>query len=204
MTTTPDIAEDAPATPELRCRILTIAERLFREIGYRKTTVADIAAALRMSPGNVYRFFPSKKALNESVAELLLGEIEAELALIADRRGAGAGERLRAFLSALHGMSAERFTIDRRMHEMVEVAMAESWEVVHRYNARVNELLCRLVAEGMATGEFAAGDPKVAARCIHSAIVRFCHPALIAQCAGEPGPTVDEMARFLLEGLRSR
>ena len=40
-----------------------VAERLFREIGYQKTTVADIAKELRMSPANVYRFFDSKKAI---------------------------------------------------------------------------------------------------------------------------------------------
>jgi len=35
---------------------------LFREIGYQKTTVADIAKVLRMSPANVYiAFFDSKK-----------------------------------------------------------------------------------------------------------------------------------------------
>ena len=42
---------------DVRERILVIAERLFREIGYQKTTVADIAKALQMSPANVYRFF---------------------------------------------------------------------------------------------------------------------------------------------------
>ena len=47
-------------------RILVVAERLFREIGYQKTTVADIAKLLRMSPANVYRFFPSKDAIRQA------------------------------------------------------------------------------------------------------------------------------------------
>ena len=47
--------------PDTHERILVVAERLFREIGYQKTTVADIAKVLRMSPANVYRFFDSKK-----------------------------------------------------------------------------------------------------------------------------------------------
>ena len=42
---------------DTRERILVVAERLFRQIGYQKTTVADIAKELRMSPANVYRFF---------------------------------------------------------------------------------------------------------------------------------------------------
>ncbi|WP_145963865.1 helix-turn-helix domain-containing protein, partial [Bradyrhizobium algeriense] len=58
----------ASAEPDTRGRIVATAERLFRQIGYQKTTVADIAKALRMSPANVYRFFDSKKAINEVVA----------------------------------------------------------------------------------------------------------------------------------------
>ena len=45
-----------PVETDVRERILVIAERLFREIGYQKTTVADIAKALQMSPANIYRF----------------------------------------------------------------------------------------------------------------------------------------------------
>ena len=61
---------------DTRERILVVAERLFREIGYQKTTVADIAKVLRMSPANVYRFFDSKKAIHEGVARGLMGGVE--------------------------------------------------------------------------------------------------------------------------------
>ena len=56
--------------PDTRERILVVAERLFRQIGYQKTTVADIAKELHMSPANVYRFFDSKKAIHEGVAQI--------------------------------------------------------------------------------------------------------------------------------------
>ncbi|GJE03200.1 TetR/AcrR family transcriptional regulator [Methylobacterium isbiliense] len=200
---TPTRDTTASAGSDLRCRILAIAERLFRDMGYRKTTVADIASVLRMSPGNVYRFFPSKKALNEAVADRLLGDIEAELERIVAQADVPAAERLRTFVAALHRMSEQQFTANRRMHEMVEVAMAESWEVIHRHIEGVDRLLCRLVAEGAQSGEFAVEDPMVAARCVHAAIVRFCHPALIAQCADEAGPTLEQMTAFLLAGLRA-
>src|SRR5258706_15425019 len=58
--------------PDTRERILVEAERLFREIGYQKTTVADIAKALRMSTANVYRFSDSKKTIHEGVARTLM------------------------------------------------------------------------------------------------------------------------------------
>ena len=60
---------------DTRDRILDVAERLLRQIGYQKTTVGDIAKELRMSPANVYRFFESKKAIHQAVAQGLMGEV---------------------------------------------------------------------------------------------------------------------------------
>lgn len=204
MSATPlDIERTKNETSDTRCLILQMAERLFREIGYRKTTVADIARSLRMSPANVYRFFDSKGSINEAVAERLIGELEAELRVIVDGSGTSA-DRLSRFLAAAHEMTASRFTAERRMHEMVEVAMAESWRVVHDHIERMSEMLKRLVEEGVTSGEFDVPDTLAAARCVQTAFVRFCHPALIVQCADEPGPTVEQMTTFILHGLGHR
>jgi AraC-like DNA-binding protein len=67
--------------------IVEVAERLFRQIGFQKTTVADIARELHMSPANVYRFFAAKSEINEAVCMDLLGHIEAEAEKIAASRG---------------------------------------------------------------------------------------------------------------------
>src|SRR5438876_8107129 len=76
---------------DVRERILVTAERLFREIGYQKTTVADIAKVLQMSPANVYRFFDSKKSINAGVARRLMSEVEEASHAIAAGRGNAAG-----------------------------------------------------------------------------------------------------------------
>ena len=67
--------------------IVEVADRLFRQIGFEKTTVADIARELSMSPANVYRFFAAKSEINEAVCMDLLGKIEAEAEKIAASRG---------------------------------------------------------------------------------------------------------------------
>ena len=72
---------------DTRDRILEVAERLFRQIGYQKTTVGDIAKELRMSPANVYRFFESKKAIHQAVARGLMGEVELEAQRIVAKPG---------------------------------------------------------------------------------------------------------------------
>src|SRR6266403_993093 len=91
--------------PDTRERILVVAERLFRQIGYQKTTVADIAKELRMSPANVYRFFDSKKAIHEGVARGLMGEVEVEAQRNATAPGPAA-IRLRELMTTIHRMNS--------------------------------------------------------------------------------------------------
>src|SRR5487761_1982564 len=188
---------------DTRERILEVAERLFREIGYQKTTVADIAKMLRMSPANVYRFFDSKKAIHEGVARGLMGEVEVEAQRIADSPGAAA-LRLRELLTTVHRMNSERYVGDSKLHEMVEIAMEESWDVCVAHIQRITESIGAVIGQGTASGEFENRDVAVAASCTCTAMVRFFHPQMIAQSMNKPGPSIDQMIDFILAGLAPR
>ncbi len=189
--------------PDTRERILEVAERLFREIGYQKTTVADIAKELRMSPANVYRFFDSKKAIHEGVARVLMSEVEVEAQRIADAPGP-AVLRLRELLTTVHRMNSERYVGDSKLHEMVAIAMEESWEVCVAHIQQITENIGAVIGQGMASGEFEKSDVVVAALCACTAMVRFFHPQMIAQAAHKPGPSIDQMIDFILAALAPR
>jgi AcrR family transcriptional regulator len=186
--------------PDTRERILVVAERLFREIGYQKTTVADIAKVLRMSPANVYRFFDSKKAIHEGVAHTLMGGVEEAAEAIAARRGPAA-QRLRELLTTIHRMNSERYVGDSKLHEMVAIAMEESWQVCVAHMERITQTIGGVIADGVASGEFWAPDVPLSAVCSCTAMMRFFHPQMIAQCADKPGPSLDQMIDFVLAGL---
>ena len=94
---------------DTRDRILVVAERLFREIGYQKTTVADIAKVLRMSPANVYRFFDSKKAIHEGVARTLMGGVEDAAQAIAAKPGPAAGGAVSSWTAVVVGVADLRY-----------------------------------------------------------------------------------------------
>jgi AcrR family transcriptional regulator len=197
------MAQDV-AEKDTRCRIVRQAEEFFRLYGYQKTTVADIAKALRMSPANVYRFFDSKKSINEEVALRLMGEVEAAAQEVADS-ALPAPERLRRLIRTIHEMNASRYLGDRKMHEMVAIALEESWPIVRAHVMRLDGMLASIIADGVAAGEFRVKDPAVAARCVHAAILKFCHPAMMAECAGEGiVPELEAMTSFLLAGLGAR
>jgi AcrR family transcriptional regulator len=188
---------------DMQARIIVVAERLFREIGYQKTTVADIARQMHMSPANVYRFFDSKKSINAAVARRLMGEVEdAAQLIVASPRPAP--QRLRELLSSIHHMNAERYVGDSKLHEMVAIAMEQSWDVCTAHMEHITGNIGQVIAAGAASGEFHAPDVALAAMCTCTAMLRFFHPQMIAQCSDKPGPSLDQMIDFVLAGLAPR
>ncbi len=206
---TPDTPARRGADPaETRRRIEDTAEALFRSMGYQKTAVADIARELGMSPANIYRFYPSKSAINEAIAARMLDGVEAELWAIA--RGAGAPpDRLRALLTTLHQRHLALFFTEKRLHDLVTAAMAEHWGVVERFIHAVQTAMRHVLMDGQASGDFAKDDAEATAVSLKRAILAFVHPVMIAECIerGETeeqiGQELDALITLLLRGLRA-
>jgi AcrR family transcriptional regulator len=185
---------------DIRERILITTERLFREVGYQKTTVADIAKTLRMSPANVYRFFDSKRSITAGVVSRQMGDVDAALQIIAgEPRSATA--RLRDMLITIFRMNSERFAGDSKMHEMVAVAMEENWDVCKAHIDKIIAVTARVVGDGISSGEFRAGDPIVAALCVLTAMLRYIHPQLIAEFQDKPSATHEQLMDFVFTAL---
>jgi AcrR family transcriptional regulator len=193
----------APTADETRARIVTEAERLFRHYGYSKTTVADIADACAMSSANVYRFFPSKSAINEAICAAIISNFEGQLRKVASS-DAPASVRLTQLIELLARNTAEMLSHEKKVHEMVVVAMEENWGAIDRHLDFIEVLIANIVASGIESGEFRRQDPKQAARCIHFALAGLKHPVVVAQCACRPDtPAPSEMAAFILSALKA-
>ncbi|MDI4654865.1 TetR/AcrR family transcriptional regulator [Xanthobacter autotrophicus] len=165
---------------ETRERIARTAEELFRRMGFAKTAVADIAAELGMSAANVYRFFPSKTAIVSTICERSLLESEAEIAKVLG--GAGSPqERIIGGYVAILRYHKENFLEERRVHDMVLVAMENNWDAIEAHKARISGMIAKVLDEGMESGIFVPHDARMASQIILGACVRYCHPVLVAQ-----------------------
>src|SRR3974377_1069962 len=189
--------------PDTRERILVVGARLFRQLGYQKTTVADIAKELRMSPANVYRFFDSKKAIHEGVCRVLMGEVEEAGQAIMAKPGSAAG-KLRELIATIHRMNSEPYGGGAKLQEMVEIAMQESWEVCVAHIQTITQTIAGVIAQGVATGEFEVADIPLAAQCTCHAMIGYFHPQMIAQAQNKPGPSIAQMVDFVLASLAPR
>ncbi|RWK44332.1 MAG: TetR family transcriptional regulator, partial [Mesorhizobium sp.] len=80
-----------------------------------KTSIADIASELGMSRANVYRFFSSREAINESICRLVVNEV-ADIAVAIARTNAPALEKLDRLLTAVHRHNKTKLIKERSMH----------------------------------------------------------------------------------------
>ena len=73
---------------ERRAHILAAARRCFVRSGFHGTSMQDLVAEAAMSSGAVYRYFPSKDAMIEAIAEQNLDQV---VAVVRDSVGQGLG-----------------------------------------------------------------------------------------------------------------
>jgi AcrR family transcriptional regulator len=181
-------------------RIVQAAIRLYRAIGHRKTTVADIARGASMSPANLYRFFPSRQAVEEAVVAGLLDEVFAEAGTAA-RSGVSGLERLEAAFRTISRRLEHRLAHDVRLHELVVAAGQANWPVTLSHADRVRDLVRSIIAAGQASGEFRAGSAMALASCVLNAVDGYLDPFRINAVALRP--TFNEMMSFCAGALRN-
>jgi len=195
------------ARPEdTRARIMETAETLFRRLGYAKTTVADIAAELGMSPANIYRFFPSKTAIVQAMCQRCLNELEEKVWAVARSRGPAASrlERLELEILAYH---KENLLEEQRVSDIVQVAMEESWAAIVAHKEVIRTAIELILRDGIEASEFELVDPHETSNLIMKAYAGYCHPVLLAQGVQEGNDLEAEaraLIRFLIRAITPR
>jgi AcrR family transcriptional regulator len=161
-----------------KLHIIETAENLFRQIGYAKTTVTDIATALGMSQPNIYRYFPSKASINEAICDRLVHRIESQCweSLVKD---GSSTERLKRFILEYHRTVKNSIIKEKRLYDMVAVAMQEHWTVIQGHSDRIRDLLQIIIEQGISSGEFRKVDSLRIAKAVHESLAVFVYPTLL-------------------------
>jgi AcrR family transcriptional regulator len=166
---------------DTRTRIMDVADGLFRQLGFAKTTVADIAGQLQMSPANVYRFFPSKEAIVQSICRRCLSQLEEKVWTIGRSRGPAA-DRIEQVVLEVVRYHKENLMAEKRVHDIVLVAIESNWDAIETHKDVIRNICELILRDGIASGEFEAVDPAETSRLMMRAFVAFMHPLLLAHC----------------------
>jgi AcrR family transcriptional regulator len=189
---------DSALTPE---RILAAAEDVLRRYGPGKATVVDVAQALGVSHGSVYRHFASKAALRDAVLRGWLQRVTAPLQAIAASR-ATPPARLRQWLGALREIKRDKVLGDPELFATYGALAADAREVIGEHVEHLQQQIASIIAAGVASGDFRKVDARTTAVAILDATSRFHYPGMAHLWSG-PGEDAAfaQLLDLLLAGL---
>ncbi|MEV0633777.1 TetR family transcriptional regulator [Streptomyces sp. NPDC050619] len=185
-------------------RILEATEDVLRRHGPAKATVVDVARALGVSHGSVYRHFRTKVALREAVTKRWLDRTSMALSGITADEERDPGQRLRDWLATLFEAKRRKAADDPELFATYSVLTGEYGSVVGEHIADLTAQLTRIVQAGVDTGTFTVPDPATAARALFQATDLFHHPCHAAKWE-QPGVEEDfeAVVDLVMRGLEA-
>ena len=182
-----------------RVDILKSAAKAFRRLGYHGATVEQIAAALHMKKGNLYYYFKNKEEILFACHQYSLDRLTQLLEEI-DGSGAAADVKLRRLIDAFVHTILDELHGTALFLDLEALSPAHLKAVIARRDA-FDKGVRRVIEEGMATGVFAPGDPKLLAFALFGAV------NWIPRWYSPDGPAssqaiADLFADFFVGGLR--
>ncbi|ACK49485.1 transcriptional regulator, TetR family [Methylocella silvestris BL2] len=189
---------DQPLTPDA---ILDATEAALRRFGPTKTSVTDVARALKVSHGALYRHFDGKAELIDAVVARWLERLAGPLAVIAAENGP-APERLRRWFDVLIASQSAKAKNDSDLFQAYAGLARANRSIVAAEMERRATHIAKIIDDGAKQGAFAAIDPGGAARAILDATVKFHHPLHADEWSRpEASLNFDAVFRLLLRGL---
>jgi AcrR family transcriptional regulator len=187
-------------TPE---RILEVTEDVLRRFGLAKATVVDVARALDVSHGSVYRHFPSKASLRQAVAKRWLDRVNAPLQKVAEGSGPPPA-KLERWLRTMISIKHKKVCEDPEMFATYLTLAQEACQVVKAHKDGLVDQIAQILSDGVKQGAFQVPDVKASARALFDATSRFHHPAHSEEWGDPALPArIDALLALLLKGLEA-
>ncbi len=179
---------------ETREDILLKAEELFRAQGFSKISIADIAAALGMSPANVFKHFHSKTDLAVAITERHINRMTAHIAALDVI--VPPGDRLLRVAQRLMESHLEDLHQSPYLFEMVLMTADTDFPSGRLYKRLLEEKFETIIRAGVDVGIYHCPDPAESATAVSAALASVLHPIFLVRCHQEELP---ERCRILVD-----
>ncbi len=200
--------------PEKNARIKLIldsAAAIFREKGFRNSTIEDIAARARIAKGTIYLYFKSKSDLYFCLVQPALECLSKRLIQIAEDKEDGSDNRMRRLGRAIYefyDMDTDAYYLLTRYNEeeyckLLPEDRLERFKRIMRCNLKQGEIVIR---EGIEKGVFKDVNPYAGAVIFWSAfigMIQFQENRMKQGKKDYRQATLDYLEIFI-DGLRTR
>lgn len=162
---------------ETREDILRTADALFRERGIAKSSIADIAHALGMSPANVFKHFHSKTALVDAICDRHITHMIGRFDTV--DTPAVPPEKLGLVVRRLMQAHLEDIRDNPFFLEMVFLVAKTEIESGLHYRQLIEELFFNLISDGVEAGVYHCTDCRAVSRHVAASFASVLHPVFL-------------------------
>jgi len=185
----------------MRNNIVSIASNVFEKFGFKKTTVDDIAQALRKGKSSIYYYFKSKEDIFKAVVEKEADAHRAEINRIMESN-LNTIEKLKSYVKARMlavKVMANYYTLIRN-NDVSNLDLIEKLRA--KYDTEELSIIKRLLNEGMDNGLFKVKDIELSSIALLTAMKGLEFPLFIdSPKADNLDKILDDMLDILFYGL---
>ncbi len=187
----------------IRAEILKAAQEHFRNFGYGKTTMAEIADDVNMSAANLYRYFDNKQDIAAACADQCMDELHTLLENVVKLPNLNATQRFHMFVQTAMRYYYEMSHDTPRLNELVESIAHNHPGMIHQRNQKIESLMAAILKQGMEEDEFQVENISTTARAVTKATVMFTTPIFMPLYALEQFEKMAvDVVTLIIKGLR--
>lgn len=161
-----------------RADLLEVVDNLIRKRGAVDISMSDLAAAAGMSPSNLYRFFDSKEALLEAVAERFFDE-KVKIMVEVTESDLPVRDKMYEYFARRFVAMVEKYEAEPDLLKSYLEIGQQHFEVVRGYVDLGDHYLALIVAEAMEEGYFAGFSIDQTVSLINQMVQCYTNPEAI-------------------------
>ena len=163
-------------TQKIRSEILVAAQERFRNFGYGKTTMVEIATDVKMSAANLYRYFDNKQEIAAECASQCMDDLNALLENVVNLPNLDGTQRLHLYVQTCMRYHFAMMHEAPRLNELVENITTNHTQLIHKRNQQMEKQIAGILQQAVNAGEFEVDGMERTATAILKATVFFTAP----------------------------
>ena len=160
----------------IRRVILDKAFLRFGRYGFGKTTMVEIAKDCKMSSGNLYRYFKSKKDICADCGSRVLQQRLELIQKTINNKKLSPDEKLKTSVLEVLNYMHYHFSKQPALMELVDFISRERWDIVQEYMEQEKLLISEILFQGKSSGDFIISDVLETSIWVQAALTKFFSP----------------------------
>lgn len=188
---------------EIRNNIIKVARDVFSKYGFKKTTMDDIALAVRKGKSSIYYYFKSKEEIFAAVVDDEIDILRNELNFILQQEKKPQ-EKLKTYIVARMKYYRELVNFYNALKDEYLEQLSFIERIRKKYDEEENKMIKQILSEGIEKNVFNIDDLDMTTMAIVTAMKGIEYPLVIATSKDNLEKTIIELLNLLFYGIMKK